>query len=56
MNQELDISGVRRRSSCMKIIQDFNEDDKKKLEHMLSLQYCMPYVPLGNRKLAHKVL
>lgn len=47
MNQELDISGVRRSSSCMKIIQDFNEDDKKKLEHMLSLQYCMPYVPLG---------
>ncbi len=40
----------------MKIIQSFSEDDKKKLEHMISLQYYMPYVPLGNRKLAHKVL
>ena len=40
----------------MKIIQRFNEDDKKKLEHMISLQFYMPYVPLGNRKLAHKVI
>ena len=40
----------------MKIIQKFSEDDKKELEHLLSLQYCMPYVPLGNRKLAHKVI
>lgn len=40
----------------MKIIQRFSEDDKKKLEHMISLQYCMPYEPLGNRKLAHKVI
>lgn len=40
----------------MKISQRFSEDDKKKLEHMISLQFYMPYVPLGNRKLAHKVI
>ena len=50
------IIGVKRRRRYMKIIQKFSEDDKKELEHLLSLQYCMPYVPLGNRKLAHKVL
>jgi hypothetical protein len=40
----------------MKISRRFSEDDKKKLEHMISLQFYMPYVPLGNRKLAHKVI
>ena len=50
------IIGVKRRRRYMKIIQKFSEDDKKELEHLLSLQYCMPYVPLGNRKLAHKVI
>lgn len=40
----------------MKIIQKFSEDDKKKLEHMISLEFCLPYVPLGNRRLAHKVI
>lgn len=40
----------------MKIIQKFNEDDKKKLEFMISLQYCAPYEAFGNRRLARKLI
>lgn len=40
----------------MKIIQKFNEDDKKKLEFMISFQYCTPYEAFGNRRLARKLI
>ncbi|MCR2021941.1 hypothetical protein NSB04_19840 [Blautia pseudococcoides] len=36
--------------------QNITDDDKKKLENMLSLQYAMPYEAFHNRKLAYKLV